>query len=136
MQLRMVTSGIATCLALYTYAYCNMPHESTREKPNYLLFGIDFQTPTEAAFLPPSQLQLTNVADYREELTMALSTARNTAAASIQKAQRRYKQQYDKDINPPQVQLGYWYWSTSQQISQDAIAKYHGHGMQYMTHFV
>ena len=81
-------------------AYRNMPHESTGEKPNHLLFGIDCRTPTEAAFLPPS---LTNVADYREELTMALSTARNTAVASIQKTQRHYKQQYDKDINPLQV---------------------------------
>ena len=33
------------------WAYRNTPHESTGEKPSYLLFGIDCRTPTEAAYL-------------------------------------------------------------------------------------
>ena len=90
------------------YAYRNTPHKSTGEKPSYLMFGIDCRTPTEAAFLPPSQLQISDVTDYREELTLALSTARNTAAASIQQAQRRYKKQYDKDNKPLHVRISDW----------------------------
>jgi len=58
------------------HAYRNTPHKSTGEKPSYLLYGMDCRTPTEAAFLPPSQLQMCDVADYREELTLALSSAR------------------------------------------------------------
>ena len=29
------------------WAYSNTPHESTKEKPSFLLFGIDLQSPTE-----------------------------------------------------------------------------------------
>ena len=41
------------------YAYCNTPHESTGEKPSYLLFGLDCQTPTEATFfnITPANIQ-------------------------------------------------------------------------------
>ena len=34
------------------WAYRNTPHESTKEKPSFLLFGIDLKSPTEAALLP------------------------------------------------------------------------------------
>ncbi len=34
------------------YAYRNTPHESTHEKPSYLLFGKDLRTPTEACREP------------------------------------------------------------------------------------
>ena len=37
---------------------------------------------------------------------MALSTARNTAVASMQKAQHHYLQQYVKVVKPLQLQLG------------------------------
>ena len=47
------------------WAYRNTPHESTGEKPSFLLFGIDCRTPTEAALLPPVQLEPTDVEDYR-----------------------------------------------------------------------
>ena len=51
-----------------------------------MLFGIDYRTPTEAAYLPPSSVDLADVNDYREEL-MSLTSAREIAAANIQKAQ-------------------------------------------------
>lgn len=35
------------------WAYRNTPHEATKEKPSFLLFGMDLRTPTEAALLPP-----------------------------------------------------------------------------------
>jgi hypothetical protein len=46
--------------------------------------------------LPPTPLQLTEIVDYREELTVSLASAREIAAASIKKAQQRYKANYDK----------------------------------------
>ena len=76
------------------WAYRNTPHESTGEKRSYLLFGVDCRSPSEAALLPPSTLQPTNVDDYREELILSLS-ARASAAKSIQKAQAKYKRHYD-----------------------------------------
>ena len=57
------------------WAYRNTPHESTGEKPSYLLFGMDCRSPSEAALLPPSALQPVDVEDYREELTLSLSSA-------------------------------------------------------------
>ena len=72
------------------------------------MFGIDCRTPKEAAFLPPSQLQMSDITDYQEELTLAPSTAKNTAAASMQQAQRCYKKQYDKDHKSLHVKIGDW----------------------------
>jgi len=41
------------------YAYHNTPHESTGEKPSYLLYRMDCRTLTEAAFMPPTKSNLT-----------------------------------------------------------------------------
>ena len=46
------------------WAYRNTPHESTGEKPSFLLFGMDCRSPTEAALLPPTPTQVTDVSDY------------------------------------------------------------------------
>ena len=69
------------------WSYRNTPQESTGEKPSFLLFGIVLRTPTEAAYLPPSSVQPADVNDYSEELMLSLSSAREIAAANIQKAQ-------------------------------------------------
>ena len=82
------------------WAYRNTPHDSTGEKPSFLLFGLDCRSPTEAALLPPSSLQVADVQDYREELVLSLSSARELAAKSIQTAQNKYKLQYDKKAAP------------------------------------
>jgi len=58
------------------WAYHNMPHSSTGEKPSFLLFGFDCCHPTEAANLPSRTLKPTDVTDYRKELLLSLSTAR------------------------------------------------------------
>ena len=68
------------------WAYWNTPHESTGEKPSFLLFGMDCRSPTEAALLPPTSTQVTDVSDYREELVLPLSVARDSAAKCIQQA--------------------------------------------------
>lgn len=57
------------------WAYRNTPHESTGEKPSFLLFGVDCRSPTEAALVPPQDSQVTGVediTDYREELIILL----------------------------------------------------------------
>jgi len=90
------------------WAYRNVPHESTGEKPSFLLYGFDCHSPTEAALLPPSTIQPTDVADYREELSLSLFSARELAAKTIQKAQKRYKDQHDKYLSPTEYGLGDW----------------------------
>ena len=65
------------------WAYRNTPHESTGEKPSFLLYSHDCRSPTEAAFLPPSSLDPVEVDDYREEVMISLSAARELATKSI-----------------------------------------------------
>ena len=90
------------------WAYRNTPHESTKEKPSFLLFGVDLRSPTEAALLPPRTIESVDLTDYREELTLSLSSARELAVSSIQDAQKRYKHQYDKKARVASLRLGDW----------------------------
>ena len=55
-------------LSAVVWSYRNTPHEATREKPSFLLFGVDLRTPTEATYLRPTELFATNVSDYQREL--------------------------------------------------------------------
>ena len=55
-----------TYLHRVLWAYRNTPHESTGEKPSFLLHGHDCRSPTEAALLPSSRL---DVEDYRKEMS-------------------------------------------------------------------
>ena len=88
--------------------YRNSPRAATGEKPSFLLFGVDCRSPTEAALMPPTPLELTDVADYREELVLSLSSARKLAAAHIRAAQNRYKAVYDRWVRGRQHQVGDW----------------------------
>ena len=90
------------------WAYRNTPHDTTAEKPSFLLFGIDLRAPTEAALLPPTSVTPTDVDDYREELMLSLSSARDVATQSIRKAQERYKQYHDKKATWTEFKLGQW----------------------------
>ena len=90
------------------WAYRNTPHESTGEKPPFLLYGFDCRSPTEAALHPPHLIKPTDVSDYRQELILSLATARKLAAESIQKAQRQYKTQYDKKAKSTDYCVGDW----------------------------
>ena len=90
------------------WAYRNTPHESTGEKPSFLMYGIDCRSPTEATFLPTDELQPTDVSDYREELMLSLTSARSLAQSHIRQAQRRYKTQHDKHIRVTTCQVGDW----------------------------
>ena len=90
------------------YAYRNIPHESTGEKPSYLLYGMDLRTPSEAAILPPSTTGWVDIDDYREQVTLALSVARDNAIKSIRKAQQWHKRQYDQNTTAATYAVGQW----------------------------
>lgn len=90
------------------WAYRNTPHEATGEKPSFLLFGVDCRSPTEAALLPLSPIEPTTVSDYREQVILSLSTARELAAKSILKAQKKYKARYDKKAATTHLKVGDW----------------------------
>lgn len=77
------------------WAYRNTPHDTTGEKPSFLLFGWDCRSPTEATLLLVCHTVPATVEDYSEELVLTLSSARETALESIRKAQKRYKSSYD-----------------------------------------
>ena len=90
------------------WVYRNTPHEATGEKPSYLLFGVDLRTPSEVALLPTTPLENRSLRDYREELVMSLTSARELAARSIQHSQKRYKKNYDRRATDKQFCLGDW----------------------------
>ena len=64
------------------WAYRNTVHESTLEKPSFLLFEVDLRSPTEAALLPPRDLKVADLSNYREELVLSLSSAREHTVRS------------------------------------------------------
>ena len=105
------------------WAYRNTPHTSTKEKPSFLLFGLDCRSPTEAAFLPTADINPTDVCDYREELMLTLSSARELAARNIQRAQKRYKDQYDKRTSTPDLRIGEWVLVQSPQDESGRLRK-------------
>ena len=90
------------------WAYRNTPHDTTGEKPSFLLFGWDCKSPCEAALLPSEGAQPTTVADYRQELIESLSTARQTAFQTIYRAQKKYRKQYDQKSRPDEYRVGDW----------------------------
>ena len=78
----------------------------TREKPSFLLYGKDCRSPSEAAYLPMSEISPATVSDYREELMISLSSARNLAVKTTQMAQAKYKNHYDKNAREVKIQVG------------------------------
>lgn len=88
------------------WAYRNTPHESTGEKPSFLLFGVDLRFPTEAALLPTSGLKWTDTDDYREEMISSLSSARSIATQSIKRAQEKYKEYFDRRAQQKDYRIG------------------------------
>ena len=95
------------------WAYRNTPHDSTNEKPSFLLFGTDCRFPTEAALLPPTPMEPVDVSDYREELIVALSNARDLASEAIQAAQQKYKKNYDRKTAVREYRIGDWVFGMS-----------------------
>ena len=55
-----------------------------------------------------TSVQPTTTEDYREELIVTLSSARDTALESIRKAQSRYKKSYDRKSDGYSYRVGDW----------------------------
>ena len=79
--------------------YRNTHHDSTGEKPSFLLFGVDCRSLSEAAYLKPADTYPVDINDYREELQVSVTSARKLAVSIIQKAQKKQKAVYDKHTN-------------------------------------
>ena len=90
------------------WAYRNTSHEATREKPSFMMFGLDLWFPTEAALLPSVPVFECDVTDYREELIISLSSAGELAAMNIQGSQQRGKRNYDKRVFTKKLRIGDW----------------------------
>jgi len=95
-------------LSMVLWAYRNTPHDSTGEKPSFLLFGTDLRSPTEAAYHNPNTLVPGTTENYKEEVMLALSSARSLAVESISKAQDRYKHYYDRNTVQSDFRVGDW----------------------------
>ena len=95
-------------MCIYPAPYGPIAMFHTTRPPSFLLLGIDCRTPTEAALLPPQELEPTEISDYREEVILSPSTARRLAAEAIKGAQTRYKRTYDQRSKEVNYQLGDW----------------------------
>jgi len=90
------------------WAYQNTPHNTTGEKPSFLLFGTELRTPSEAVLCSPTPMHHLELEDYCKELILSLSSAGELAAASIQRAQKKYKKNYDKKSPSRSYHEGDW----------------------------
>ena len=66
------------------------------------------QDPTNAEFLNPTSMKLTDVQNYHEELSLSLASVRDSIAKAMQTAQKRYKRQYNKKAKPVTYQISEW----------------------------
>ena len=89
------------------WAYRNTPHDATREKPSFLMFGVDLRSPTEAAIIPAETVHECDVTDYKQELILSLSSARELAVTNI-KGQQRNKERYDLRVLTKKLKVGDW----------------------------
>ncbi len=101
----------------------NTPHESTGEKPSFLLYGRDLGSPVEAELLAPEPHLPYSVADYREQLVQTLSTSRHLAEEKMRKAQTRYKKQFDKKARQRHYRIGDWVMVKFPQEEQGKLRK-------------
>ena len=58
--------------------------------------------------MTPTEVEGADLSDYRQELILSLSSARVMATKSVQKAQRKYKAQYDKRSSSVDYKVGDW----------------------------
>ena len=95
MSVDLVSNGTSIC---QVFCGCTEIHPMTQggEKPSYLLFGMDCWSPTETELTPPTEWHSISVTDYREELFLSLSSARQPAKETIQVAQGKYKAHFDQ----------------------------------------
>ena len=88
------------------YAYRTSVQESTKESPFYLLYGRDARLPTDKVINAPFSLATTNMDDYRIEMTQRMASTWECARQQISKAQKKQKQQHDRNAKDPGFQVG------------------------------
>ena len=116
-------------LSSVLWAYRNTPHDSTREKPSFLLIGWDLRSPTEAAFVKPTNLSPSTEEDYQEEVTFSLTSAHQLAVQSVEKASNVIRSITIVMLSQLSVELVTGSSSDSQQRRQGGTGNCHTHGM-------
>ena len=74
----------------------------------FLLFRMDCRSTSKAVLLPREVVRPTEFSDYREQLGLDLSSARDSVASSCQKAQNQYKTQFDRKSSAMKYSDGDW----------------------------
>jgi len=69
---------------------------------------MDSRMPSATTLLSQYSMQLSDVADYKEEITLALSAAWHTAAKWIQQTQKCYKKQYNCTATTTNYHIKKW----------------------------
>ena len=105
------------------WAYRNTPHESTGEKPSFLLYGRDLRSPVEAELLTTEHQPPLTAEDYREQLVQTLASSRQLAETTIRKAQKRYKGQFDRRAQQRHYRVGDWVMVKFPQEEQGKMRK-------------
>ena len=68
-----------------------------------LLLTVSCHYATDATWCPTTEMS-----DYGGQLTLSLSSARQLAVESVQRAQKKYKRNYDKTATPAILRTGEW----------------------------
>ena len=105
------------------WAYRNTPHETTGEKPSFLLYGRDLRSPVEAELLSPDQHLPMTTDDDRKQLLQMLASSRQLAETTMHKAQGRYKDQFDKWAQQRHYKVGDWVMVKFAQEEQGRMRK-------------
>ena len=87
------------------FSYRSSLQESTQESPFYLLYGRDPQLPVEEMLVPQERASI-EIGGYTEEVTKRMSDAWETARQQVQKAQKRQKQNHDRNARPATFSSG------------------------------
>ena len=92
----------------FWWAYRNVPRNSTGEKPSFLLFRMDFCTPTEAALLNLYTIEPANIDDFHEELMLSVLSGRALAASTkvMVRSKYKYKWSYGTGAHSVEIKLG------------------------------
>ena len=107
------------------WAYRNTPHDSTGEKPSFLLFGMDLRAPVKAELLEPSTEIGPQISaeHYREQLVYTLASSRQLAEETTRQAQTRYKTNFDRRAHQREYRVGDWVMVKFPQEEQGKLKK-------------
>ncbi len=135
---------IATTLAMYIatnkadwssylsyirFALNTSIHSSTSESPYFLTFGRDPILPFCLGIQAPNPITC-DPDDYAKLVAMRIHQAMNITAEALQRAQSKYKHQFDKSASEPKIHIGMRVWlrneSTPPGISRKFCPKWNG----------